>query len=478
MQNHVLRSVSILTALSVACAGIPEEEAATHTYDLVIQGARVMDPASGLDAVRHLGIRNGTIVAVSETPLEGERVIAATGLVVAPGFIDLHQHGRSDEAYGFAVRDGVTSALELEVGVADIDGFYAQREDGQRVNYGASVGHIPVRMEVFDDPAKGLVPAGVGNSATAGPAELAEIERRMREGLEAGAVAAGFGTAYTTGADWDEIGRLFRLAAEQGAGVHIHMRGGVAGLDSTIAAAHEAGAALHIVHVNSSGGDDLTEFLSAIRIAREAGQDVTTEAYPYGASMTAIESALFDDWESWPDERYHDFQWLETGERLDRESFVRYRELGGYVVIHGRSEEQTREAVTSPLTMIASDGYIVDGLGHPRGAGSYSRVLGRYVRQEGVLGLMEALHKFTIGPARRIEARVPDMVRKGRIAVGADADLTIFDPDAVLDRATYTDPLRAPDGIPYVIVNGVLVVEEGELTGAKPGRAIRALRGA
>lgn len=147
---------------------------------------------------------------------------------------------------------------------------------------------------------------------------------------------------------------------------------------------------------------------------------------------------------------------------------------GGYVIIHSRSEEQTRAAVTSPLTMIASDGYIENGSGHPRGAGTYSRVLGRYVREEGALDLMEAIRKMTIEPARRLEARVPAMARKGRIAQGADADLTLFDPATVLDRATYTDPAVPPAGIPWVIVNGEIVVEEGELTDARPGRPIRA----
>lgn len=466
------RLLILCPLLLVACVAPAGD--ARGPFELVVAGGRVVDPASGLDAVRHIGVRDGRIAAISETPLEGERTIDASGLVVAPGFVDLHQHGRTDEAYAFAVRDGVTSALELEVGVADVEGWYAAREGGQRINYGASVGHIPVRMEVFDDPGEGLVPAGVGGSATAGEDDLRRIEARMREGLEAGAVAAGFGSAYTPGATMAEIRRLFGVAAEYGASVHIHLRGGLAGLDSTIAAAADAGVPLHVVHVNSSGGDELEGFLAAIEAARAGGQDVTTEAYPYGAGMTGIESALFDDWASWPDERFRDHQWMETGERLTRETFGEYRERGGYVIIHGRSEEQTRRAATHPLTMIASDGYIEDGLGHPRGAGTYSRVLGRYVREEGALDLAEAIRKMSYEPARRLEARVPAMRRKGRIEVGADADLTLFDPGAVSDRATYTDPTLTPVGIPWVIVGGEVVVEEGELTGSRPGRAIRA----
>jgi dihydroorotase len=444
------------------------------TYDLVLADGRVMDPASGVDAVCHVGILDGKIAAVSETPLEGRRIIDAGDLVVSPGFIDLHEHGQAEEAYQLMVRDGVTTAFELEVGTGDVAAWYAERDGGQIVNHGVSVGHIPVRMAVLDDPGD-FLPAGIGGSGYATEQQVAEMEALVRRGLAEGAVAVGFGTAYTPGASMSEVGRMMRLAAAAGAPTHVHMRGGVPGLDSTIATAREAGAALHFVHVNSSAGDDIDAFLEGIQAARDAGQDVTTEAYPYGAGMTRIESALFDDWESWPEERYALHQWVETGERLTRESFARYREQGGGVIIHGRSEDQTRAAVTSPLTMIASDGFIEDGQGHPRTSGSYSKVLGKYVRQEGALGLMDALRKMTVEPARRLESRVPSMASKGRLQVGADADVTVFDPTTVIDRSTYMDAKIAAEGIPYVIVNGTVVVDGGALVdGARPGRAVRA----
>jgi dihydroorotase len=267
---------------------------------------------------------------------------------------------------------------------------------------------------------------------------------------------------------------MFLVAAAAGASAHIHMRGGVAGLAETIAAARSAGVSLHVVHVNSSAGDDLAAFLSAIEAARAAGQDVTTEAYPYGAGMTEIQSALFDDWKTWPEERFGLHQLVSTGERLTRTSFEKARQTGGTVIIHGRSEEQTRAAIASPLSMIASDGFIENGRGHPRTSGTYAKVLGRYVRDEKAVPLIDAIRRMTLEPARRLERRTPAMANKGRLRVGADADLTIVDLATVIDRATYEDATIPSDGIPWVVVGGEVVVDGGQLTAARPGRAVRA----
>ena len=463
-------AVAILLLLSAAACA----DQLAPSYDLVIANGRVMDPETGLDAVRHVGIRGGIIMAISQTPLAGARVIDATRHVVAPGFVDLHEHGQQDESYRLMVRDGVTSAFELEVGTGDVAAWYAAREGGQIVNYGVSIGHIPARMKVLGDPGKGLLPAGIGGSGVASDAHMAAMEAILREGLRQGAVAMGFGSAYTPGAPIAEIERMFRVAAEGGVSAHIHMRGGLAGLHETIKAASAARAPLHIVHVNSSAGDELEGFLAAIRAARDAGQDVTTEAYPYGAGMTEIQSALFDDWATWPDERFALHQLVSTGERLTRKTFAEARKTGGTVIIHGRSEQQTRAAIASPLAMIASDGFIENGRGHPRTSGTFAKVLGRYVREEGAVTLMNALGRMTLEPARRLERHTPAMEKKGRVHVGTDADLTIFDPATVIDRATYEDATIPSAGIPYVVIGGQVVVDRGELTTARPGRAIRA----
>ena len=461
-RRHLLFwSVSIVLFAGISACGAD--------YDTVIQGGRVMDPESGLDSVVNIGILEGQVRAISGDNLDGSRVIDATGLIVAPGFVDLHRHGQSERAYRLQVQDGVTTGLELEIGTPNAATWYADREGGQLVNYGVSIGHIGVRARAMGDSVLGS--GGITARQQSSPDQISETEQLIREGLAQGAIGVGFGTAYTPGATMDEIEHMFSVAADLGVTAFVHMRGGLEGLDSTLTAANNAAASLHIVHANSSGGGNILEFLEMIQMAQDEGRDVTTEAYPYGASQTGIQSALFDDWESWDDERFERHQWVRTGERLNRETFSKYREEGGSVIIHGRTEEMTLAAVTSPLTIVASDG----GTGHPRGAGTFARILGRYVREQGALELMDALARMTILPTLRLEEFVPAMKTKGRIRIGSDADITIFDPETVIDRATYLEGSLTSDGIEYVLVNGIPVVYEGEIAeGVRPGKAIKA----
>ncbi len=456
-----------------------------QTFDTVIAGGRVIDPESGLDAVRFIGISQGKVRAVSQAPLTGRTTIQAHGLVVAPGFIDLHWHGKDPATGRFQVMDGVTSALELEIGVAAIDDWYAAREGKSLVNHGASIGHAPVRMALMNDPGA-FLPAGPAAHRAATDAEIDEMKTRIEHGLRRGAPAVGFGIAYTKAASYWEILEMFRVAAKYKANAHVHIRGASSvagvladreqGLSEVIAAATITGAPLHVVHINSSAQQSLDSMLQIISEARLRGVDITTEAYPYTAGATRIESALFDAWQDRLPSDYQTLQWMATGERLNRESFLRYRKQGGTVIMHTNTEERVRTAILSPLTMIASDGSdIRDGMGHPRSAGTFSRVLGRYVRDEGSLPLMDALRKMTLMPANRLAARVPSMRDKGRIRAGADADLTIFDPARIRDRSTYEKAGIMSEGVVHVLVNGTAVVRDGKLIeGVYPGKAIRA----
>jgi N-acyl-D-aspartate/D-glutamate deacylase len=456
-----------------------------QTYDVVLQGGRVIDPESKLDAVRHVGLTGNKIRAISAAPLKGKRVIDARGLVVAPGFIDLHWHGQDPKSDVYEAMDGVTASFELEIGVPDIDAFYAAREGRSMIHHGAAIGHPGIRMKVMGDSGD-FLPADKAIATPATEEQISRIGMLLEQGLKRGAVGVGFGLAYTPGAAYDEILRMFRIAAAHNASCHVHMRGAssavtsengrVMGLSEVIAAAAITGAPLQIVHINSSGHESTPKLLEMIAGARRRGLDVTTEAYPYTAGATRIESAIFDGWESRSDDWFQTIQWVATGERLTREKFAKYRQQRGLVVIHSNTEERVRSAILSPLTMIASDGFDVKpGEGHPRSAGTYSRVLAKYVREEKSLPLADAIRKMTLMPAQRLEQRVPAMRSKGRVRVGADADLVAFDPNQIRDRATYEKPSEFSEGMRFVFVDGVAVVTDGRpVSGVLPGKAIRA----
>ena len=455
----------------------------TTRYDIVIAGGRVIDPESGLDGIRNVGISGGSVEAVTEASLSGRMTVDASGMVVCPGFIDLHSHGQDAENYRVQAMDGVTTALELEVGTDDVDRWYAEREGNVVINYGVSAGHIPARMSVMRDPGD-FLPMGDAAHRPASDSEVAEMARMVEHGLERGALAAGFGIMYTPAATRWEILEVFRAASRHGASCHVHLRGqgirepnsSIEALEEVIAAAVIAGAPLHVVHLQSTGLDAVPRLLEMIEKTRARGIDVTAECYPYSAGMTLIDSTSFDD--GWQESRaisYEDLEWPKTGERLTAESFARYRKQGGMVIVHMIPQDAVDAAVSSPLTMIASDGHLKDGVGHPRTAGTYSRVLGRYVRELGTMGISDAVRKMALMPAQRLEHRAPMMKKKGRLQVGSDADLTVFDPDRVIDTSTYRQPTTPPEGIRYVLVNGLPVVSDGLLVeDISPGQGIRA----
>ena len=465
--------LGLLLVLQVAT--LSAQSTANAAYDRVILGGRVMDPASKLDAVRNIGLLDGRIAVITTQAVRGRDTVDARGLVVAPGFIDLHAHGQTPETYRFQSLDGVTTSLELELGSSDVAAWYRERSAGERINYGVSIGHIKVRMLVMHDSGT-VMPVSDGAYRAASPAQIGEIAKRIEIGLSQGAVSIGAGFPYTPAATRGELLAVFRVAAMTKTPVHVHIRPGVVGLNEALSLAAETNAALHVVHINSAGLAETPMMLRMIGDARAHGHDVTTEAYPYAAGMTEIQSATIQDiYRAAPNERLAELEWPRTGERLNRESFERYSQIGGPVVVHTNTEPMVTVAINSPLTMIASDAYWQSGTGHPRTTGTFSKVLGRYVREAHSLSLMEAVRKMTLMPAQRLEARVPAMRQKGRLRVGADADVTIFDAARVVDRSTYRAPSLSPVGIQHVIVNGVSVVANGRaVESVAPGKAVRA----
>jgi N-acyl-D-aspartate/D-glutamate deacylase len=453
-------------------------------YDVVIEGGRVMDPESGFDAIGNVGILNGKIARISADALAGKRVLNAKGLVVSPGFVDLHQHGQDLESGRVKAFDGVTTALEMEIGAPDVAEFLAKKHGHSLINYGTSASHVAARAMVFGAPlpAGTLLPAaGIATDQPATDDQIRAMENRLRHELDAGAIGVGMGLEYTPGATRFEVIQMFRLAAERGVPVFVHIRSeaprmqpdsGIESVGEVIGAAAVSGASLHIVHVNSMCMKDSAECLSMVAGARARGLDVTVEAYPYTAAMTYINSAAFNPgWREKNGIDYGDLQLPDSPERLTKEQFepLHASSKPQLVLMHLNPEELVDQIIRDPLVMIASDG----APGHPRNAGTFSRILARHVRQLGSLTLMDALRKMSLMPAQRMEKSRVDARRKGRLQVGADADVIAFDAVAVKDNATYQAPMAPSTGMQFVIVNGTVLIDRGKLVANTfPGKAL------
>jgi len=455
---------------------------AAQQYDLVLEGGRVIDPETSLDAIRNVGIRDGKVARISSEHLQGARVIRASGLVVAPGFIDVHQHGQQLASQRVKAFDGVTTALEMEIGVPDVTPFLKSKEGHSLINYGTTASHVAARALVFGSPlgpevigtgdeiAEIIPKSGPATNDPATPQQIKQIQARLNAEIDAGALGIGMGIQYTPGATRLEVIDTFRVAAEHKLPVYTHIRSfghiepgsDIESVEEVIGAAAITGAPLHIVHINSTCLLDSLECLSLVEGARARGLDVTTEAYPYIAGMTFINSALFNPgWREKIGINYSDLVIPGTGEHLTKERFeeLHNSSKSQAVLMFANTQEMVDATIPNPLIMIASDGDI----GHPRNAGCFSRVLAQYVREKKTLTLMEALRKMSLMPAQMLERSTPAAHQKGRIQEGADADVIVFDPQTISDRATFEKPMEPSVGVHYLLVSGTVLIDDGKL---------------
>jgi len=483
-------------------------------YDVVINDGRVIDPESQLNAIRNIGITKGKIVKITEKPIKGKKIINAKNMVVAPGFIDLHAHGQTVIADRMQAFDGVTTALELESGILPIGEWYAIQEKSDRVlNYGASAAWTFARIAEFENLEaeadllwfqKAFSYQDWVNNA-ADPSQIKRIVDQIENGIKEGALGIGINAGYSPGGGFKELMAVHNLAAKYNVPTYTHISGdfpndpnsAAESIGQIVAFSTVTGSQSHICHINSSSLRDISTTKKMIMAAQEKGLPITVEAYTYGASSTTIGAALFNP-VARKEKNITASQIELNGQPLTEEQFKRTREeTPGAIVVFKfldmpEEEPILDESVLFPGGVIASDAMPwadkISGLpvnenewpisqnafAHPRSSGTFTRLLAHWVRERQALSLSEAIAKSSLYPAQVLEKSVPQMRYKGRLQEGMDADIIIFDPDTVQDKATFTEPAQTSQGMQFVVVNGELVIKNGSLViEARPGKAIR-----
>jgi N-acyl-D-amino-acid deacylase len=489
--------------LAVLAAGLPlaaSPQTDPPSSSFLIQGAQVADGTGSPLKKADVRVSGDRIAAVGTlTPAPGERVVRADGLVLAPGFIDVHNHSteglKTDPLAETQVSQGITTLVLGPDGDSPwpIGEYLAAVEKAPAaVNVMTMVGHETVRSLVM----------GKDFRREATPAEVAKMADLVAQGMREGASGLSSGLEYDVGsyAATDELVALSKPAAKDGGFYMTHVRDEaektLSAFDEAIEISKRGGLPLQISHIKLGTigvWGKTPQAIAMIDAARQKGQDVTADCYPYEAWHSNLEVIV-------PDKRYDDPKSVaealrvlggpskitvtackahpayagKTLEHIAKEENLTpvalyskmVSEGGADIIGHAMTAEDVRAFYKQPWVMVASDGGI--NTDHPRGAGTFPRVLGRFVREEHLLTLEDAVRKMTSLPASRMK-----LADRGRIAPNLKADLVLFDPRTVIDRSTFEDPRRLAEGIVLVVVNGEAVWSDGKPTGARPGRVLR-----
>ena len=504
--KFLFRMISLLIAVAAFST-----MAQGKNFDLVIKNGRVMDPETGHDAVANVGINNGFITVITTDAIEGARTIDATGHVVAPGFIDYHSHGQDPFAFRLYARDGVTTPLDLEAGAFPMDDFYNYWKGKALLNYGTNVSHVGARLTVLDGQNVGgriVYEGSVGRAMDDGQQWKTKLynqkdEAAIMAAIEAELKKGGLGIAYPVGyytrVGSPEMMAVTSLAAKYNLPITTHVRylsqippSGFMGLEEMLTIARTNNVPMLVHHVQSNCLALTEKCLDLIDAARAQGQKVVGEFYPWNYAGTYVDADYNKPgFEERMGIKAHDYKIAETGKPLTNEEFDRLRKEAPttQLLMYTMKDEYIMAAFTRPGTIVGSDAmpYIVDGglkgdwdtpygkgSGHARGAGSHAKIL-RMARETKAISLMDAISKMTLLPARFLEDHVPQMKKRGRVQEGAVADITIFDPQTVTENSgPEVGKNSLPStGIPYVIVNGTVVVDNSEVKRVAPGMAIR-----
>jgi len=514
--NHRFVSVLIVLYAIIFVFTIGIQPALARQYDMVIHQGRVVDPETRLDAVRDIGINGGKIAAISKAPLNGKKNIDARGLIVTPGFIDLHSHAINVPSNWMQAFDGVTTSLELEAGSFPIDKAYeAAATKRLPLNYGFSVSWAMARLQVVDHVnLDGTFETALSNFGLPGwgkllPEETSrEVISSIEQGLKEGGLGIGLLIGYAPDSNREEYLAAGRLAEKYNVPTFTHIRpsyedepnGAMEGVLELLGVAAATGAHMHICHTTSSTVHKVYDTLEAVHTAQRQGLRITTEAYPFGAGSTAIGSPFYDP-ANLPRAGLvpSDIYYAKTNEHIasaERLREIRQKDPGGLAIAPFLDEKKpgqmkvVDDSILSPDMMIASDSmpFTIDGrtvsgdvwpmpdaaYAHPRSVSTFTRVIERYVKEKKAMTVTEFVRRASLLPANLVALAAPNAKRKGRLQVGMDADIDIFNLDQIKVNATYENPRTPSSGMRYVMVNGQLIISDGKLlTDVRPGRPLR-----
>ncbi|MCQ1530296.1 N-acyl-D-amino-acid deacylase family protein [Lutispora saccharofermentans] len=449
-------------------------------YDLKIVNGTIIDLKTNKEIIGDIGIKDGKIKSIGSCPEKGKVEIDAGLNIISPGFIDIHIHEEEIEdvkktnnyfTTSKMILEGVTTVVGGNCGsnrqsIKELSDYINAK--GSPVNYLSYIGHRYLRALVGnDDPYKKSSKNQIEAMAKAASISLSE-----------GAIGVSFGLEYSPGADFEEVTDLLDLIGKKDMLLAAHYRKdakyGIDSIKELISISKHTSIPMQISHIGSCTAFGMMgESLEIVQKAIDEGIDVSADCYPYDAFGTYIGSAVFDEgcFELW-NKSYENIMLTEEpfrGVRCDESLFNRVRKEypNMMAIAYVMNEEEVIEALQAPFVMVASDGMYRNEQGHPRGAGTFPKVLGKYVREIKKLSLAEAIRKMTLMPAERL-----GLPAKGKIEVGFDADIVIFDSETIMDKATFNAPALPPNGIKYVIVNGEIAVKDNIIVKGNLGRFI------